>query len=136
MAADYRHIGGVENRLGRHYSQFSPFSLTPALADQSLARRKLWNPGSNRRSRVRRPKVLEGASIRGRLAAVVVFGREEALGLRRTGSAGHRPRGSSDLARQAAEGEMEDVLVGGARRQVDLDLPLQFDNPRGDLDQA
>ena len=53
MAADYRHIGGVENRLGRHYSRFSPFSPTPALADQSLARRKLWNAGSNRRSRVK-----------------------------------------------------------------------------------
>jgi len=52
MAADYRHIGGVENRLGRHYSRFSPFSPTPALADQSLAWRKLWNAGSNRRSRV------------------------------------------------------------------------------------
>src|SRR5205814_730650 len=25
MAADYRHIGGHENRLGRHYSRFSPF---------------------------------------------------------------------------------------------------------------
>jgi len=53
MAADYRHIGGVENRLGRHYSRFSPFSPTPALADQSLARRKLWNAGSNRRSRAK-----------------------------------------------------------------------------------
>src|SRR5436309_2503182 len=50
MAADYRHIGGVENRLGRHYSRFSPFSPTPALADQSLALRKSWNAGSNRRS--------------------------------------------------------------------------------------
>ena len=56
MAADYRHIGGVENRLGRHYSRFSPFSPTPALADQSLARRKLWNAGSNRRSRARGEK--------------------------------------------------------------------------------
>src|SRR5256885_1025304 len=53
MAADYRHIGGLENRLGRHYSRFSPFSPTPALADQSLARRKSWNARSNRRSRVR-----------------------------------------------------------------------------------
>src|SRR5712671_5772812 len=53
MAADYRHIGGVENRLGRHYSRFSPFSPTPALADQSLAWRKLWNAGSNRRSRAK-----------------------------------------------------------------------------------
>src|SRR5947199_9951432 len=25
MAADYRHIGGRENRLGRHYSRFSAF---------------------------------------------------------------------------------------------------------------
>jgi hypothetical protein len=23
MAANYRHIGGLENRLGRHYSRFS-----------------------------------------------------------------------------------------------------------------
>jgi len=53
MAADYRHIGGVENRLGRHYSRFSPFSPTPALADQSLALRKLCDAGSNRRSRAR-----------------------------------------------------------------------------------
>src|SRR5690349_3424464 len=53
MAADYRHIDGLENRLGRHYSRFPPFSLTPALADQSLALRKLRDAGSNRRSRVR-----------------------------------------------------------------------------------
>src|SRR3979411_2736368 len=59
MAADYRHIGGVENRLGRHYSRFSPFSPTPALADQSLAWRKLWNAGSNRRSRAN----VVGASV-------------------------------------------------------------------------
>jgi len=53
MAADYRHIDGLENRLGRHYSRFPPFSLTPALADQSLALRKLRDAGSNRRSRAR-----------------------------------------------------------------------------------
>src|SRR2546423_10245882 len=53
MAADYRHIGGRENRLGRHYSRFSPFSPAPALADQSLALRKSWNAGSNRRSQAR-----------------------------------------------------------------------------------
>src|SRR5207248_520789 len=52
MAADYRHIDGLENRLGRHYSRFPPFSPTPALADQSLALRKLCDAGSNRRSRV------------------------------------------------------------------------------------
>src|SRR5207237_4583043 len=53
MAADYRHIDGLENRLGRHYSRFPPFSPTPALADQSLALRKLRDAGSNRRSRVK-----------------------------------------------------------------------------------
>jgi hypothetical protein len=51
MAADYRHIDGLENRLGRHYSRFPPFSPTPALAGQSLAPRKLRDAGSNRRSR-------------------------------------------------------------------------------------
>src|SRR5437660_9119273 len=54
MAADYRHIDGLENRLGRHYSRFPPFSPTPALADQSLALRKLCDAGSNRRSRASR----------------------------------------------------------------------------------
>src|SRR5207248_7249896 len=52
MAANYRHIGGRENRLGRHYSRFSPFSPTPTLAGQSLALRKLCDAGSKRRSRV------------------------------------------------------------------------------------
>src|SRR5271155_4344941 len=51
MAADYRHIGGRENRLGRHYSRFSPFLPAPALASQSLALRKLCDAGSNRRRR-------------------------------------------------------------------------------------
>src|SRR5690348_7996762 len=31
MAADYRHIGGCENRLGRHYSRFSAFWPPPPL---------------------------------------------------------------------------------------------------------
>src|SRR5690349_9192544 len=53
MAADYRHIGGRENRLGRHYSRFPPFWPTPALSGQSLALRKLCDAGSNRRSQVR-----------------------------------------------------------------------------------
>jgi L-fuconolactonase len=52
MAADYRHIGGRENRLGRHYSRFFAFWPAPALAGQSLALRKLCDAGSNRRSRV------------------------------------------------------------------------------------
>src|SRR5438105_5275206 len=51
MAADYRHIGGRENRLGRHYSRFLAFWPAPALAGQSLALRKLSDAGSNRRSR-------------------------------------------------------------------------------------
>src|SRR6266850_1240087 len=37
MAANYRHIGGGENRLGRHYNRFSPLSLAAPLAAQSLA---------------------------------------------------------------------------------------------------
>src|SRR5271156_3181333 len=64
MAADYRHIGGVENRLGRHYSRFSPFWPAASFADQSLALRKSWNAGSNRRSqdsrggnRITRPRL-------------------------------------------------------------------------------
>src|SRR5712671_3897980 len=52
MAANYRHIGGLENRLGRHYSRFLPFRPTAPLAAQSLARRKLPNHGSNRPSQV------------------------------------------------------------------------------------
>ena len=54
MAANYRHIGGGENRLGRHYSRFSAFWPPAAPADQSLALRKSQNAGSNRRSRARR----------------------------------------------------------------------------------
>src|SRR5271168_4504956 len=56
MAADYRHIGGRENRLGRHYSRFSPFLPAPALASQSLALRKLCDAGSNRRRRANAEK--------------------------------------------------------------------------------
>src|SRR5215469_16474702 len=37
MAANYRHIRGGENSLGRHYSRFSRISPTVLLADQSLA---------------------------------------------------------------------------------------------------
>src|SRR5262249_19300752 len=41
MAANYRHIGGAENRLGRHYSRFSAFWPPAAFAGQSLALRKI-----------------------------------------------------------------------------------------------
>src|SRR5215467_13142140 len=51
MAANYRHIGGGENRLGRHYSRFSGIWLTSFFADQSLTLRKSQNAGSNRPSR-------------------------------------------------------------------------------------
>jgi hypothetical protein len=34
MAANYRHIGGRENRLGRHYSRFSLFRPALSLAAQ------------------------------------------------------------------------------------------------------
>src|SRR5205823_11505659 len=56
MAANYRHIGDRENRLGRHYSRFSPFWPTPALSGQSLALRKLCDAGSNRRSQAKPPR--------------------------------------------------------------------------------
>src|SRR5205823_2789375 len=51
MAANYRHIGGSENRLGRHYSRFSRIWPTAFVADQPLALRKSQNGGSNRRRR-------------------------------------------------------------------------------------
>src|SRR6516162_2255361 len=56
MAANYQHIGGGANRLGRHYSRFSAFWPPAALADQSLALRKSQNAGSNRRSRAKGPR--------------------------------------------------------------------------------
>ena len=40
MAADYRHIGGRENRLGRHYSRFSAFCPRRSLPFNDL-------PGEN-----------------------------------------------------------------------------------------
>jgi len=41
---------------------------------------------------------------------------------------GITPRLSGDETRQAAEEDGEDCLVGGARRQVDLDLGFQLDD--------
>ena len=46
------------------------------------------------------------------------------------------PRFSGDQARQAAEDDAKDRLIGGARRQVDLDLLFQLDDAGGDLDEA
>src|SRR5215475_12730379 len=51
MAANYRHIGGGVNRLGRHYSRFSGFWPMASVVDQSLALRKSQNRESNRRRR-------------------------------------------------------------------------------------
>src|SRR5438270_3238310 len=45
-------------------------------------------------------------------------------------------RFSGDQARQAVENDAEDRLIGGARRQVDLDLLFQFDDAGGDFDEA
>src|SRR5262252_5146679 len=53
MAANYRHIGGNENRLGRHYSRFSGLWLMVLVAEQSLALRKSQDGGSNRRRRAK-----------------------------------------------------------------------------------
>jgi hypothetical protein len=46
------------------------------------------------------------------------------------------PRFSGDQARQAVEDDAKDRLIGGARRQVDLDPLFQFDDAGGDLDEA
>jgi hypothetical protein len=46
------------------------------------------------------------------------------------------PRLSGDQARQAVEDDAEDRLIGGARRQVDLDLLFQFDDAGGDFDET
>src|SRR6266581_8233846 len=58
MAANYRHIGGQENRLGRHYSRFLPFSPAVPHARQSLAAQKFHRGGSNRRSQAKAVRCL------------------------------------------------------------------------------
>jgi hypothetical protein len=45
MAANHQHIGGGENRLGRHHSQFSGIWPTSFLAAQSLTLRNSQNAG-------------------------------------------------------------------------------------------
>src|SRR6516162_2063202 len=98
MAANYRHIGGGENRLGRHYSRFSAFWPPAAPADQSLALRKSQNAGSNRRSRVRRAPAHSNEGI-------TAFGAR--LPLLRTGTiefpaADHQLRGDYRVERSSA----------------------------------
>src|SRR5580704_7566966 len=68
MAANYRHIGGLENRLGRHYSRFSASGPAAPLTAQSLDLRKSRNGGSNWRS---------WASIARHLAFVIPAGDRE-----------------------------------------------------------
>ncbi len=46
---------------------------------------------------------------------------------------GHTPRFSDDEAWQVVEQPGEDRLIGGARRQVDVDLLFQFDDAGGEL---
>jgi hypothetical protein len=49
---------------------------------------------------------------------------------------GIKPQLSGDETRQTVEEHGEDRLIGGARRQVDLDLGFQFDDAGGEFDQA
>ena len=66
-----------------------------------------------------------------------VFRIWSALGLKNGGRLrGITPRLSGEEARQAVEQHGEDRLIGGAGRQVDLDLGFQFDDASGEFDQA
>src|SRR5215813_7227648 len=64
MAANYQHIGGGVNRLGRHYSRFSGFWPMASVVDQSLALRKSQNRESNRRRQVKDARqLLDGDTV-------------------------------------------------------------------------
>lgn len=64
-----------------------------------------------------------------------VFRIGSALGLKNGGRLrGITPRLSGDETRQAVEQHGEDRLIGGARRQVYLDLGFQFDDTGGEFD--
>src|SRR6516165_10351320 len=79
MAANYQHIGGHENRLGRHYSRFSAFWSPADLTDQSLALRKSQNAGSNGRSRAS-SRTRQGGGLDTRSSqqgGLALFGRRE-----------------------------------------------------------
>jgi hypothetical protein len=84
--------------------------------------------------RARKRKDLLAATERdlARIAAAVARKRQPLRGKAEIGM----PRFSGDQARQAVENDAEDRLIGGARRQVDLDLLFQFDYAGGDLDEA
>src|SRR6266850_8445869 len=66
MAANYRHIGGLENRLGRHYSRFSASWPAAPLPLNHL-------PGENRQTMGRIGEVrLVRPTVAPRLAACAV----------------------------------------------------------------
>ena len=123
MAANYRHIGGRENRLGRHYSRFSTFWPAALLAAQRLGRRKSRNGGSNRRSYAsdvgsRR----HGERQNGDADLPRAGGRRSARRLSRTGGCGvvhHAIRGQTRPARS-------DHAVGAAPgpNAIRSDLPV------------
>ncbi len=70
-------------------------------------------------------------------AGLFFFGIGSVLGVKeRRAIAGITPRLSGDETRQAVEQHGEDCLIGGAGRQVDLDLGFQFDDAGGEFDQA
>src|SRR4029077_302738 len=74
---------------------------------------------------------------RSRRGGFVVSGSGRRWGLKAgVGRRGTMPRFSGDLARPAGENDAEDCLIGGARRQVDLNLLFQFDDAGGDFDEA
>ena len=74
---------------------------------------------------------------RSRRSGVCLSGSARRWGLKAgVGRRGTVPRLSGDQVRQAVEDDAKDRLIGGARRQVDLDLLFQFDDAGGDLDEA
>src|SRR5262252_5615320 len=96
MAANYQHIGGHENRLGRHYSRFRRFGHPQPLPINHLLCEKSQNAGSNGRSRASYRDVEELLAERGLDISyesvrswVLKFGPAIARGLRRC-----RPRPS------------------------------------------
>src|SRR5216683_2800527 len=107
MAANYRHIGCLENRLGRHYSRFSASGPAAPLAAQSLARRKSPNHGSNRRSQVSIPNELSALM---RLAEERRDQKETHRGARDNSGRGWHFRGRNIMFRYEAVGRGEDPL--------------------------
>src|SRR5215831_3783875 len=105
MAANYQHIGGGVNRLGRHYSRFSGFWPMASVVDQSLALRKSQNRESNRRRRV---KIKEVGSLRlGDLPA----GTERCCPVKGGGNARGRREVDGFLVGDAGDVEEQELFV-------------------------